>query len=437
LAVYALPLILFAFSCASTPPKPTEPVPTEPTKPPVAAPETPVPVPAPAEAKAAAEKARAEAALFSAESFFADEWKAADASFAAGEKAYNVDNAASRTSYEAAAKAFGALSVKSKPLFLEKLAKARSDAEKGRKQAFDLDAQTAVPDDWKTADAFFLKGRNQTSSAESGKLEAYPDALSSYESASNAFAALIRKALPIFFDARKSDLEKVRAAAVSVGANELSGDRFAVADDASGKALELYKGEDYYAAYDAWKSARDRYIVLATGSRAYGVKTEIDRRALSVYDPSNYSRASDRLDVAMRFYDDGKVDSSRDAAEESLLRFNLALAKGRELYASDRGKAAEAKRVAARDLKAHVAVKAAFDAATKIKAEADSSFKAEKYDVAANQYSDAEKQFESVRQTAAEKRQAAEKAIEAASQRMMESEKTAKNADSIIEGGAR
>lgn len=434
-AFFAVPLILFAFSCASTPPKPTEP---EPEKPPVAAPEKPVPeTPAPAEAKAAAEKARAEALAYNADSFFADEWKAADASFAAGEKAYNADNAASKTAYEAAAKAFGDLAGKSKPLFLEKLAKAKSGAEKGRKEAFDLDAPTALAEDWKAAEVFFLKGREQAASAESGKIASYPEALSAYEAAAKAFEALRGKALPIFFEARKADLQKARAAAVSAKAPDLSSERFAVADADSAKALELYEGEDFYAAYDAWKTARDRYLVLATGARAYGVKTEIDGRALAAYDPSNYTRAGNRLEAAMAAYDEGKIDASRDASEESLLRYNLAFAKGRELYAADRGKAAENRRVAAWELKAHVAVKSAYDAAARLKTDADSSFKAEKYDDAASQYADAEKQFETVRQTAAEKRAAAEKAIEAASKRMQESEKTAKDADTIIEGGAR
>ncbi len=438
-AVFALPLILLAFSCASTPPEPTP----EPEKPPVAAPETPPApekpvVPAPDDAKAAAEKARAEAALFDAEAAFPEDWKAAEASFAAGDKAYNVDNEASRASYEAAAKAFADLAVKAKPLFLEKIAAAKARAETGRKQAFDLEAKSVLPDDWKAAESFYFTGRDEFSAGEKGEDSSYPKSLSAYTSAADAFEALVKKALPLFADARGKELLKAREDAQAAGADKLDPARFAVADDAARKVVAAYeKGGDYYGAYASWQTARDRYFALATGARAASVKAEIDKRSLAAYDSGNYARAGERMDAAVAAFDKGEASVARDAAEEAHLRYKLALAKGSELYASDRGKAAEAQRVAAWELKAHVAVKADYDAAAKEKADADAAFKAKKFDDAADLYADAESKFAVVTEVAAEKRKAAEAAIKAAEERMRASEKTAQEADALIEGGAR
>jgi hypothetical protein len=508
-AWYALPLILLAISCASTPPKPAEPAPAapQPTEAPAPAPV----IPLPDEAKAAAEKARAEAASYGAETTFPAEWKAASDLFAAGEKAYGADNAASRASFEAAAKAFNDLAAKAKALYLDKLAfaklsaererqraldlqartyypdewnaaeaqfsggekaygtdndasrisyeaaaksfkaladktksalidkiaAARTNAEKRKKYAFDFEAQTAFPDEWKSAESSLAKGRERFAAAESGTMPAYPESLASYEAAAAAYDGLAGRAVPLFAAARKSELEKARGDAVSVKADILAPARFSVADAASAEVLGLYGRGDHYAAYDAWKVARDRYLALATGARANAVKTEIDRRGFAAYDSGNYSRASERLEAAMAAYDAGRLDASKDATEEAHLRYRLALAKGFELYAVDRGKAAEAQRAAAYDLKAHVAVKSEYEAALKTKTDADLVFKGGKHEEAALQYMEAEKRFSTVRQTAAEKRKAAEEAIKEAERRMQESENTAKAADAVLEGGAR
>jgi hypothetical protein len=511
-AWYVLPLILFAISCASTPPKPAEPAPAapEPEKPPVV--EAPAPqIPLPEAAKAAAEKARAEAASYGAEEAFPGEWKAAADFFASGEKAYGTDNAASKASFEAAAKAFEDLAAKAKPLYLdklagakasaererakavdltaqtlypeewasaeshfsnaekaygvdkdasrisyeaaarafkalsekakaslsEKIAAAKGNAEKRRKYAFDFNAPTALPADWKAAEALLAKGKDRLSAAEGGALPAYPEALAVYQSAFSAYDDLVRRAVPLFAAERRSELDKSRADAVAAKADALVPSRFAAADAASTEVSSLYARGEHYQAFDAWKSARERYIALSTGSRANDVKTEIERRNFVPYDPGNYERAGERLQASLNAYDQGKIETSRTAAEESHLRYRLALAKGFELYAVDRGKAAEAQRVAAFELKAHVAVKAAYEAGVAVKSEADGLFKAGKHQDAADRYAEAEKQLSAVRQTAAEKRKAAEDAIKEAEKRMQESEKTARDADAVLEGGAR
>jgi hypothetical protein len=426
-ALASMPIILFAFSCASTPPKPV----VEPEKPSVVIAQE---VPAPDQQKAAAEKARAEAAVYGAEAAFPEDWKAAAADFTAGEAVYGKDNAASRSSFEKALTGFTDLAAKAKPIFLESLANARKRAETARKQAFDLQAQSTLPVEWKVAESAFLRGRDGVAAAEGGKIEAYPDALKAYVEAGDAFESLIKNALPLFADALRAEIAKARADAVSAGAGDLSPDRLDAADKDAADALSLYQTDDFYGAYEAGKNARDRYYALATGARAQKVKAEIDRRGFAAYDSGNYIRATDRLQNALTAFDEGKVAASLDAAEEALLRFKLALAKGSELYAGERGKAAVAQKAAAMDLKAQVAVKVDYEVAADKLSQADASFKAGKWDDAADLYGEAEKSFAVVTEAAAQKRAAAEKALEDAKLRMEESERTARDADAVIEG---
>lgn len=441
-AFVAAPVILFAFSCASAPkPSAPEPAPSaqqapEPTPPPPAAQEAPV-IPAPDDQKAAAEKARAEASAYDAEASLPADWKAASDDFAAGDAAYGKDNAASRAAYEKATADFTALAGKAKPLFLDRLAKERGRTETARKQAFDLEAQASLPADWKDADGSFLAAKDAVAAAEGGKIESYSVGLKAYTVAADKFEALVQKALPIFAEARRTEISKARADAVAAGASELAPDRLEAADQIVSDAIAKYDAQDYYAAYDSAVAARDRYLTLATGVRAYKVKQDIDGRNFAGYDRANYDQASKRLDAALVAYDGGDLKVARDASEESYLRFKLALAKGQELYAGERGAAAAEKKATATGLKAQVAVKADYDAAQTVLTEADTAFKAKKWDDAASLYQDAEAKFADVADVAARKRAAAEKAIEDASTRMEASVRTAKEADALIEGGTR
>ncbi len=218
---------------------------------------------------------------------------------------------------------------------------------------------------------------------------------------------------------------------------DLSPERLAVADAVAAEAQGKYESGDYYGAAESAAEARARYLVLKTGSDSYAVKSEIDRRDFAPYDPGNYTLAGEKLDKALVDYDQGAVDAAQDASEESLLRYNLALGKGREMNASGRGKNAAEERRAAQDLKANVAVKTGYEEAAVVFAEADDAFKAERFDESAELYAEAESLFSIVRATAAEKRRRAEDALLRAQQKMSESEQNAKEAETVLQGGTR
>lgn len=315
---------------------------------------------------------------------------------------------------------------------VDSLADAKARAEKSRKQAFDVEAPSYFPADWKKAETSYLLGVEK---AKVNKAVAYREAAEAYLSAAELYDAAAQRSLPLFADARRAEVVKAREAALKSGIGDISPERLGAADAVAAEAEALYKAGDYYGAAAKAQEARARYVALATGSKAASVKNEIDRRDFAAYDPSNYKLANDKLGAAMSSYDAGAIPASQGSAEEAQLRFNIALVKGKEMNASGYGKRAETQRNAARDLKANVAVKAGFEQAAAVLSEADATFKSERYDESADLYAEAESLFSVVRATAAEKRRIAQEAIDKAAKKLSDSEQTAKEADAVIEGG--
>lgn len=312
---------------------------------------------------------------------------------------------------------------------------ARERAEASRKQAFDLGAPAAFPDPWKAAEASFLDGRDKEAKLSRTDPAGYRAATAAYVAAADAYDELSRKTLPLFAEARRQDLAKAREAAVAARAPEYTPDRFAAADAAADSAGEALASEAYRDAYAAWAAARDRYLALAAGAGAWGTKAVIDERDMAGFDAGNYATAGEKLSVAMGSYDAGDIAKARDAAEEAYLRYKLALAKGLELYATGRGKAADGEKQAALALKANVAVKDQFEAASAVYEQGRAAFGRESYEEAASSFDEAEFLFATAKEKAAAKRRAAEAAMAEAERRMAESERVAKDADTAIGGG--
>ncbi len=310
------------------------------------------------------------------------------------------------------------------------LAAAVARAEKSRKQAFDLEVPATFADDWKKAEAFFMTGREK---AQVKTQLSYIEATQAYTSAADAYDELALKALPLYAEARRQEIVKARSDAVKAGADQLLPDQLAAADTAQAQ----FNSGEYYTAVASAQEARTRYIILKTGLDAYAVQQEIDRRDFAKYDAGNYSLAQQKLQAAQETYDAGDINASQNNAEEALLRFHLALNKGREMNASGRGEAASAERQAAQDLKANVAVKSDFERAQAVYAEAEQAFKAEKYDDAADLFAQAESLFADVKNVAAEKRARVLEAMQNAQQKISATEDAAKKADAVLEGGSR
>jgi hypothetical protein len=141
--------LFLVVSCASAPPAPPpeqpkpQPQATQPEKPAVAAPDAEL-------AKAKGLQQRVDALGLG--TFAPEDYAAANKDLQAGQDAYGKDNAASKSSLQAAISEYNAVLSKGGPLFL---ARSQEQTEASKKAADDLKAFVAVKDDYAKADGTY------------------------------------------------------------------------------------------------------------------------------------------------------------------------------------------------------------------------------------------------------------------------------------------
>jgi hypothetical protein len=315
---------------------------------------------------------------------------------------------------------------------LDALNQAIARAENSRKKASDFESPSYFPSDWEAAEDQY----NSAGKLARNTTDEVQQAAARYNSVADTYDDLFGKTIPLFAQAREDEIVSARNEVVATGLSDTFPDYLLEVDRIVAQAVAQYEGEDYYAARDSAYLARDKYQALKIGADAYLKRQEIVDRDFIAYDPENFDKADGIGLAALHDYQSGNIEQARNEAEEAELRYNLVLNTGWASYAADRGAAAGVERQKALDLKANVAVKDEFNAATDIYNRAGASLKAEKYEDAAILYTQSEARFIVIGQTAAEKRREAEEALRAAEQKMMESDETAKRATLILEGGA-
>jgi hypothetical protein len=317
---------------------------------------------------------------------------------------------------------------------LNALNAAAERAARARQLTIDFDGPAAFPSDWQSAEARYTQ-------AESGKdtstAKAVRESASRYNEAASAFESLADKSIARFARDLEAEVAGARAGAVKAGAETLASGYLRSADDAAREAASQYGAKDYYGARDSAYRARDMYGILKTGSEAYKVRQEIIDRDFVHYDPHNIGIADEIGLSAIADYEDGDITSAQDKADEALFRYNLALRTGKESFAAEKGAVAADERQKALNLKANVAVRQDFEAATSIYNRAHNSYRAQNFDAAAALYEESGAMYEVICQVAVEKRRIAEEALRNAAEKMVESDTAAKDAELILEGGAR
>jgi hypothetical protein len=314
---------------------------------------------------------------------------------------------------------------------LDALNQAIARAENSRKKASDFESPSYFPSDWEAAEDQY----NSAGKLARNTVDEVQQATARYNRAADMYDDLFKKTVPLFAQAREDEIITARNEALAAGLSDTFPDYLLDVDRIVTQTLAQYEGEDYYAARDSAYAARDRYQALKIGADAYLKRQEIVERDFIAYDPENFDKADGIGRAALNDYQSGNIEQARNGAEEAELRYNLVLKTGWASYAADRGAAAGVERQKALDLKANVAVKEEFNAASDIYNRAGASLSAEKYEDAAVLYTQAETRFIVISQTAAEKRREAEDALKAAEQKMKESDETAKRAELILEGG--
>jgi hypothetical protein len=318
------------------------------------------------------------------------------------------------------------------PVDLGALNQAITQTEAARKKALDFESPSYFPSDWEEAEAQYTSAGGMARDT----TDQIQLALAQYNQVAGMYNDLFRKTIPLFAQAREDEIVTARNEAVATGLSDTFPDYLPEVDRIVAQAVAQYEGEDYYAARDSAYAARDRYQALKIGADAYLTRKDIVVRDFVGYDSENFNKADEIGRAAVNDYHSGNIEQARDGAEEAGLRYNLVLRTGWASYAAARGAAAGVERQKALDLKANVAVREEFNIAADIYSQAGASLQAEKYEEAAVLYTQSEARFIVISQTAAEKRQEAEEALQAAEQKMRESDETARRAELILEGGA-
>jgi hypothetical protein len=328
---------------------------------------------------------------------------------------------------------------------IEDMYKALAQADVSRKRAQDIDAPGYFPPEWEAAEGRYGELKEKVSDATLGELK---KTIALYEEAAETYDNLARQCIPLFYEDLSGEILQARDEAIAAGIRALSPNRLEAADLCIDKALELYDtgnaagtnnaaAENYYAAAASAFDALDRYIALGLGVRAYRLGEEILERDFGGYDPENYALAEKSMDEAVAAYDGGDSGVALAQAEEALLRRTLVLNAGWLGYAGDLKLSADAERRNALSYKANVAVKKAFGDADGLYTRGTAAFNAQDYAASAEYFTQAIPLFAEVIKAAEQKRVVAEEAIRTAETRIGQSEETAREAESLLQGGER
>jgi hypothetical protein len=319
---------------------------------------------------------------------------------------------------------------------------ARADA--SRQQAQDIEAPGYFPPEWDAAEGQYAEAQANASEATLGDVK---KTIALYEAVAETYDNLARQCLPLFYEDLSAEILQARDEAIVAGIRDVSPSRLEAADQRIDLALEQYEtgnaaatnsdaAENYYAAAEAAFDALDRYHALTLGVRARRLGDEIQARGFQGYDPEDYELAGQSLAGAVDAYDGGDTAIALARADEALRRYTMTLDQGWLGYAGELKLSAEAERLNALNAKANVAVKRDFDSADGLYTRGTAAYKAQDYAASADYFSRSIPLFGNAIQTAEQKRVVAEEAIQTAEMRISQSEETAREAETVLQGGA-
>jgi len=306
-----------------------------------------------------------------------------------------------------------------------------------KKKSFDLKLFEIFPDDYKAANNSYADAK---AAYDGAKAQEAKDGLTKTLA---LFQDLNAKGIVEYAAHKRKDAADMKASALKVEADKNAPDRFAPGLSAETAAATAENAKGYEAAITAYERARILFELAYKRTVASGLRDRIGSGGFQAYDASNYALAETKYADDERFYGlaggkDGAADVSKDgtnlasaidALDESILRYNLVIQKGRQGIALDKKQVSDGVKRQAEDLKAQVAVKEAYAAALATYQAGVTAMSAGDFEIAAQRFTEAATAFETVRASAAEKRANAEAAMKAAEEASAEALKNAQAAD--------
>lgn len=290
-----------------------------------------------------------------------------------------------------------------------------------RSEAFELGLKDLMSKEYAEAEKHYISGKTAFDADDR------PLAKNELSTAEPLFADLVTKGGAMVATTRQSDAASARKRAVAVDAETVSPAALAVADAALATADAALAAGNYKVAIASYGLTISAFDAVEKRSSALAVKATVDTLDYGPLDAGNYATAGQKIAAVDELLaKEPKV--AQDAAEESLLRYRLVLAKGWELTAGGKRDSAEKFKLDAEHIKAQVAVKTEYAEAKTLWDEGLSMYAAGNHESSTPLFQQAELMFKAVYDKAAAKRAAAEAAIKSAASKNEES------ATIVIEG---
>lgn len=319
------------------------------------------------------------------------------------------------------------------PEELAALDAAKIAAEEARAAASSIQASELLADDWKAAEEI-MNGAHTLALKATDDAAACIEATASYKKAEAAYRTLYTDALPLFVSSALELIAAARETAIDAGAQEYWESHVASADAIADRSNTLLDQGDKDAAVPVLIETLDAWNALTSASRAVVVRTRIEQEGYTEDDPQNLELGSASLETFDTSFAAGSTKAARDAADEALLRLNLALNAGLIRIAGVSSRVAEEKKTAAYALKASVASKDIWKNAEAAFAAGEEAMAAERYDEAIASFDNAATLFEQAGIEAADKRARALEAMKAAEEAIRASDEKAAAADEELGG---
>ena len=314
---------------------------------------------------------------------------------------------------------------------LNNLNLASQRAQEARRLISDFNGSANFPQDWTIAEGLYDRAQR---GRRTGTIREVHDSIALYDAATEAFEAMIDRAVARFFQDLEDEITIARNEALAAGAGYMASDYLLAVDYEAANAWALYHMNEYYRAKDSVTLARDMYRALTIIVEAHNLRQEIEERDFFRFDPVNISSADELVFSALDDFEARNVSSASIKANDARTRYIQSLDRAREAFASEWARAATAERERALEARANVAVRQDYEAANELFNQGHDSFPIREFDESAFLFMQSQNMFAIVTDAARERRRLAEAALREADRRLAESGELAQRAEFIIGG---
>jgi hypothetical protein len=318
-------------------------------------------------------------------------------------------------------------------VLLNQLDAAIAKAEQSRKRAADFDGSSYFPSEWEAADGRYDNASSLSKDTDSD----IQRAIAEYNAIADDFDSIFNLAVQLYAQAMEDEIMALWEELVAAGVRDSFPEYFALADETAISAYEQYEADDYYAAKDSADKALLMYQTIKTGYAAWLAREEIVEMDFIPYNEKGFYNTDETGELALENYKAGDIAAAYEKAVIAQQEYTQLLNFAWMSVARELSLIATAEWKAAMDIKANIATRDLFQRGDSTYKSATDLFDASEYRQAANLYFDSAKQYRAARDATAEKRRIAEAAIAEANERIIESDETARQAESIMEGGLR